>query len=280
MRRELSELQSEFAKQGELLKKTMLALKSKEKLAKKLETDNQELERELKDLHTRVIDMKPPPEQVTTLQSRLDAKNKELAAVLEDLSRKEREMHADREEYSEQIAAHERVLAVMKNQYQTQLALKDQEVAAAQEGARRTEQETKEKVEKEMERLCGILDHSSQKLRALQEHLRTANEGCVCKELIRQEDSSGKNLNQMLAGLRDDVLLVKFELEGLHKLFCEMKDGHGFQITALLNRTLIMKPKESFCLQQCIEGVADIKRILLRTKEVVAQIYTERDFQQ
>lgn len=281
VRRDLSELQAEHTRLSELYKKQSLALKTKEKQVKKLEVDNQHLEAELSAAQAKLLDMQQPPEATTGLKSKLSAAERDLANALAEVAQKSQEIESLRDEWSRQLAAKDRLIAALTGDFQTQLAakekevmMKDKELAATQEAARQAEAEMKARVEREMERLCAVLAQSSQKLAALQSHLQ--HDSCFCKELVRQEDSS-KSVAEMLAGLRDDVLSVKFELEGLHKLFSEMQEGRGFQVTAFMNRTLVLRANDSFCLQQCIDGVGDIKRLLQRTKELVAQIYTDRD---
>jgi len=247
VRRALSELQGEYAKQGELLKKTLNTLKAKDRDVKRLEAENQELITELRDLTTKLLDSQQEPglmqEQLLNQKAQLVA----LKAQLEDRN------------------------TAQWTKFQAELAAKDQELASVKEAAERTELETKQRMEKEMDRLCSILAQSSEKLTALQQHLKHTD--CVCREGQQEAASLGSTLPEVVAALREDILFVKFELEGLHKVFCDLGEGGKFPVVALLNRTFVVRPRESFGLAQCVEGVQEIKKVLLRTKEAVAKLY-------
>lgn len=250
VRRALSELQGEYAKQGELLKKTLSTLKAKDRDVKRLEGENAELISELRELRTKLIDSEQEP---SLLQEQLISQKTQITALKAQLEDK--------------FTANDTRITQM----QSELVAKDEELAAVKEAARQAELETKHRMEKEMDRLCSILAQSSEKLTALQQHLKQTD--CVCREGQEEASSLGSTLPQVVAALREDILFVKFELEGLHKVFCDLGEGGKFPVTALLNRTFVVRPKDSFGLIQCVEGVQDIKRILLRTKEAVAKLY-------
>lgn len=251
VRRALSELQGEYAKQGELLKKTLNTLKAKDRDVKRLEGENQELITELRDLRTKLLDSQQEP---VLVQEQLLSQKAELATLKAQLEDK--------------IEAKDSQWA----KFQAELAAKDEELASVKEAAGRAELETKQRMEKEMDRLCSILAQSSEKLTALQQHLKRTD--CVCREAQQEAASLGSTLPEVVAALREDILFVKFELEGLHKVFSDLGEGGKFPVVALLNRTLVVRPRESFGLVQCVEGVQEIKKILLRTKEAVAKLYS------
>ena len=251
VRRELSELQSEYTKQGELLKKTLSTLKSRDKEVKRLEGSNTELENEVKELRTKLIEMEQGP-----------------GLLHEELVEKQAEIEALEAKLAEKILETERKIS----QLQSELMSKEQEISTIKDAAKQVELETKQRMEVEMDRLSSILAQSSEKLQSLQRHLQQT-ETCICREIQLETVTLGGSLPDIISRLREDILFVKFELEGLNKIFSDLSDGGKFQITSLLNRTFILRPRDSQGLQQCVEGVEDIKRILIKTKEAVARLY-------